>query len=416
MSGPPPGYNPGDSLFSGGDAARIHPVMGGGGAPAGYSADTSLLQGGEGAQIHPVLGGGAQPGARVRWANLEAPSAAAAAVPAARKPSGPPSIAEAMATLVAAQKVVKEAEQAVAEAQAEFDVLVADDPKREDAAAALVTLKADLSQAEAARDLAETDLAMLTADPLDPAAKAAAAALPPPGEDQDAYVEYYKVTSEPDSKFVDFSQKLAAGILKDTFFSSVIPPMIKDYLENRRPDWQRAQKSASKGGAVTWTSSASSVITTERCQKTGTFTAVGQTGFHRLTVALPETTRTILYFPPVRGRLDVFDNCLSAAERYGYLTKTSEGNPVLSENVKLIFAAPFYGPLSDEAKDNPTLINNYVLFYSFLLLEKYNRENVFALAQHTQENIVLGCMLNRFPNPEMSLPSDQPLSNRREPT
>lgn len=59
MSGPPPGYNPGESMFQGGSSATIHPVMGGGGAlPAGFEQQ-SLLQGGEGATIHPVQGGGA---------------------------------------------------------------------------------------------------------------------------------------------------------------------------------------------------------------------------------------------------------------------------------------------------------------------------------------------------------------------
>lgn len=64
MSGPPPGYNPGESMFQGGSSAAIHPVMGGGGVggggalPAGFEQQ-SLLRGGESAAIHPVQGGGA---------------------------------------------------------------------------------------------------------------------------------------------------------------------------------------------------------------------------------------------------------------------------------------------------------------------------------------------------------------------
>jgi hypothetical protein len=72
--GPPPGYNPSDSLLSGGTSAQIVPVMGGGGggAPEGYNAGASLLQGGEGAQIHPVMGGGAtQEGGQSRDEALE---------------------------------------------------------------------------------------------------------------------------------------------------------------------------------------------------------------------------------------------------------------------------------------------------------------------------------------------------------
>jgi hypothetical protein len=60
MSGPPPGYNPGESMLQGGNSAAIHPVMGGGGGalPAGFE-NQSLLRGGETAAIHPVQGGGA---------------------------------------------------------------------------------------------------------------------------------------------------------------------------------------------------------------------------------------------------------------------------------------------------------------------------------------------------------------------
>ena len=59
MSGPPPGYDPGQSVLQGG-TATIHPVMGGGGGaglPAGFEHQ-SLLQGGEAAPIHAVSGGG----------------------------------------------------------------------------------------------------------------------------------------------------------------------------------------------------------------------------------------------------------------------------------------------------------------------------------------------------------------------
>lgn len=62
MSGTlPPNYNPNDSLLSGGDAAKIIPVQGGGFLANGnYNADASLLSGGENVKIEPVQGGGAK--------------------------------------------------------------------------------------------------------------------------------------------------------------------------------------------------------------------------------------------------------------------------------------------------------------------------------------------------------------------
>jgi hypothetical protein len=54
MSGPPPGYNPGDSLLQGG-STTITPMQGGGGTHG--DPELSLLQGGNTAVITPLKGG-----------------------------------------------------------------------------------------------------------------------------------------------------------------------------------------------------------------------------------------------------------------------------------------------------------------------------------------------------------------------
>lgn len=409
MSGAPPGYNPSDSLLSGGTSAQIHPVMGGGGAmPEGHNAGVSLLQGGEGAQIHPVMGGGA-PG------DAAAAAATAAALAAAAEIGASAAVAAAVTTPTPLPPIpfdqlpnrIKSVENELAALQATVASPSLSAEHKKEYQLQLENKRAELAKLKGIQDdeiqRREKEKARIDLNKL---------------KGTESWVEIYKLEVDPTKVLTQpIYKEEEMNIANRT--SAEFKELVANYSTAQKEVW--VKKLIDKTGG---TGSTADIATStgSRCLAVDIETvtqARASLAFDRLVHILPETTQVLLIAPPIQGNIALFDTVVDRLVKYGYLTQTIDGNMALKENCELVFSAPIFGLGEDEEDD--VAKNNSLIWYSILRLKLLAKGRVTALSDYRDATEKIGCFLHQrlqtsgpFGSPQV--PAKEEISNLLEPS
>ena len=124
----------------------------------------------------------------------------------------------------------------------------------------------------------------------------------------------------------------------------------------------------------------------------------------RAFTVLPQTQKNLIIVPAINGDVSIFQQHLMSMENLT-LFKRSLGNVMtLQPDTTLVFMPPFYKSYIGQQVES-TRANNMRLLAAFLTLESNNQGNVIVLAEHTNDNVIGGIYLNppinltTFPKP-----------------
>ena len=113
----------------------------------------------------------------------------------------------------------------------------------------------------------------------------------------------------------------------------------------------------------------------------------------RVFTVLPQTQKNIIIVPAINGDVTIFQQHLMSMEHLT-LFKRSLGNVMtLQPDTTLVFMPPFYKSYIGQQLEL-TRANNMRLLAAFLTLESNNQGNVIVLAEHTNDNVIGGIYLN----------------------
>jgi hypothetical protein len=398
MSGVPPGYNPSDSLLSGG-TTPITGVMGGGGIA---SASDSLLSGGESAIIQGVQGGGKAKRAlsyrrkrRVQKGGL---------------------VSDINKNLYIKYIKKFKLDKLTELLNTEPDLKSIVNIEIEDKKTALIYLLENIDKPNVPQMIellinAGADVTSRGSYPLTPLSLACskkngtiARMLLKAGADLNAI--NFDGTSTLDvcktnsvemgadaaiiNKFVSTVQDKPAKI--DTYISTeeakispeqylnigTLDTLYPPYLNRKKLLWK--DEEPIKKDSVPPSVSAPSVIGPYDTKK-------------RLITVIPSTTKNLLIFPPINGDIKVFQRMLIKCEQMKLIYRRLGNILTIEENTVFVFMPPFYKSYirADTAK---MLAINKQLFTAFLSVEANNNNQIFVLTEHTNDNVIGGNFLN----------------------
>ena len=400
MSGVPPGYNPSDSLLTGG-TTPINAVMGGGGiASASASASDSLLTGGESAVIQGVQGGG---------------KAKRALSYRRKRRVQKGGVLDINKNLYIGHiknfnldKLTK-----LISTEADFKSML--NIEIEDKKTGLIYLLENLDKPNVPQMIElliqnGADVTNRGSYPLTPLSLACskkngtiARMLLKAGADLNAInfdgtstLEVCKINSVEMgadaaiiNKFVSTVQDKPAKI--DTYISTEEPKISPEqylnigtldtlyppYLARKSSLWG---DSSIKRDTLPTSVSAPSVIGPYDTKK-------------RLITVIPSTTKNLLIFPPINGDIKVFQRMLIKCEQMKLIRRRLGNILAIEDNTVFVFMPPFYKSYirADTAK---MLAINTQLFTAFLSVEANNNNQIFVLAEHTNDNVIGGNFLN----------------------
>jgi len=390
MSGVPPGYNPSDSLLSGG-TTPITGVMGGGGV-----ASDSLLSGGESAVIQGVQGGGKAKRALSYRKKRRV-----------QRGGGVEQYWKAVSTFDL-EKLTKEIKE-----NKGFQNIVNEPFKN--TKTGLISLLENIDKPNVLQMIellinAGADVSSRGSYPLTPLSLACskkngtiARMLLKAGADLNAI--NFDGTSTLDvcktnsvemgadaaiiNKFVSTVKDKPAKI--DTYISTEEPKISPEQylnigtLDTLYPSYLNRKKLLWKDGepikkdSVPPSVSAPSVIGPYDTKK-------------RLITVIPSTTKNLLIFPPINGDIKVFQRMLIKCEQIKLIHRRLGNILTIEENTVFVFMPPFYKSYirADTAK---MLAINKQLFTAFLSVEANNNNQIFVLAEHTNDNVIGGNFL-----------------------
>jgi hypothetical protein len=395
MSGVPPGYNPSDSLLSGG-TTPITGVMGGGGV-----ASDSLLSGGESAIIQGVQGGGKAKRAlsyrrkrRVQRGGL---------------------VSDINKNLYIGCITEFKLDKLTTLLNSEPDLKSIVNIEIEDKKTALIYLLENIDKPNVLQMIellinAGADVTSRGSYPLTPLSLACskkngtiARMLLKAGADLNAI--NFDGTSTLDvcktnsvemgddaaiiNKFVSTVKDKPAKI--DTYISTEEPKispeqylnigdidsLYEPYLNRKKLLWKDGEPI--KKDSVPPSVSAPSVIGSYDTKK-------------RLVTVIPSTTKNLLIFPPINGDIKVFQRMLIKCEQMKLIHRRLGNILTIEENTVFVFMPPFYKSYirADTAK---MLAINKQLFTAFLSVEANNNNQIFILTEHTNDNVIGGNFL-----------------------
>ena len=297
--GPPPGYNPGQSVLQGG-TATIHPVMGGGGLGGSYE-NQSLLSGGEGAQIHAVQGGGAEADAENGYGYGE--------------------------------EYGEEDNEGGNEGGNEGD-----------------------NESE--------------------------------GNTQEGGARIPKKPVVSENVSLDYVTDIDAQNEIMTNALAKFNELLHAYIVRQQSTFWRRHNRINAADAST-----PRILKNSGCPNAGTLGPTserGEGGYDRLAIVLPKSTTTVYVFPPVKGGVNQFKECMTIFEA----TKGISGNVYL-------FAAPFFG-MNVNAPE-ASIEQNKQIFATFLALKK-EFPHMYILTEVTAKNKLIGsCLGGKNEEPVASL-------------
>jgi len=113
----------------------------------------------------------------------------------------------------------------------------------------------------------------------------------------------------------------------------------------------------------------------------------------RLITVIPSTTKNLVVFPPIYGDIIMLQKMLMKCEKMKLMHRRLGNALTIEEDTVFVFMPPFYTSYikADTAK---TLASNTRLFTAFLSLEANNVNSIFVLAEHTNDNVIGGKFLN----------------------
>jgi len=357
MSAQPPGYNPGDSLLQGGNAT-IAPLMGGGGGFIEGTPDQSLLQGGT-ANIVPLKGGA---GSDELFDKIEQARVAAAA-------SAP--------VVTAIAEVVEEMPEPPL-----TDPMNIIEKARENAEASGPLYRA-IAEVVPTEQFDIIQMARAEAAASGPTYSAVAEIVP-----QMPALTPMIGGGDTDPISIENMVLVGRGGLQD--ITGELPGLVDKYLDSQLQRWERYNILTPKALELPKIPSK-----TRHCiGLTGIVDdEKGETGFDRLVIILPKSTRRVIVFQPVRGNHDKFKQCLD------YLNDEIRKD----RDAAVIFAPPFF----DATVDNRNLYTHFLKLK--MDLEERKGAAVYLLTQNTLANRMVGCQLSQ------SVPDD-PILNMLEPS
>lgn len=113
----------------------------------------------------------------------------------------------------------------------------------------------------------------------------------------------------------------------------------------------------------------------------------------RLITIIPSTTKNLVVFPPIYGDIIMMQKMLIKCEKMKLMHRRLGNALTIEEDTVFVFMPPFYTSYI-KADTVKTLASNKRLFTAFLSLEANNINKVFVLAEHTNDNVIGGKFLN----------------------